>query len=197
MNFKKFAIVASVFIGVVFTLMIVLGCIHVDNSFEIDEPSKIIYYVKSSVGVERTKSESPKVYENITEKFNKSIKLTVFDYMAKGLSLNAKPGQAGSTDYSSYTATLKENGVCVEYIFSDKQSIVVEVDGNTKVVEFYSFIMEVKDSSRAKEVALYFSTSSGEYKDYANESTSKYPILIVAKQNKLYNYIMSLVEDDE
>lgn len=193
MNFKRFAIIASVFIGLIIVTLTTLGCIHINNALEIEEPSKIVYYVKSAVGVTRTEKESPKVFNTIKEKFNKSTNLSVFDYMAKGISLKSNPTQDYNNEFSPYSATLKENGVCLEFIYENKQSIVVEIDGNTKVVEFYSFIVEVKNSASANEIALYFSTSSGEYKDYDN--AGKNPIVIVAKQKSLHKYIMSLVEE--
>lgn len=190
MNFKKFAIVASVFIGFIIITMVVLGCVHVNMELEVDEPKYFKYYVNSSSdGGEKNADDSPKIYKNLNKLFKKSTSLSVFDYMSKGLSLKAKPTQDTENQFSPYATNMKEENVCLEVVFENKQSLVVEIDGDTKVIDFYSLFMIVNESSKAQEVALYFSTSSGSYKDY---SSSKEPIVIVAKTNKLYDYIMSL-----
>ena len=70
--------------------------------------------------------------------------------------------------------------------------MVVNIDGNTKVVEFTGLIMKVGKSRLGKEVALYFSTSTSDSKNY-----SKSPILITMDQNKLYNFIDDIAVSEE
>lgn len=190
MNFKKFAIVSCVIVAFIVATMVVLGCIRVNSKLEIEEPTTFVYYLKTSVGVEKTKADSPKVYNNLKNKVEEMTNLSIFDYMAKGISLKAKPGQDYDNEFSPYVSTLKEEGYCLEMQFEETQSIVVEIDGSTKVVEFTGLLMQVKNSSRAEEVALYFSTSTGSSKSYKDN-----PIVIVAKQRNLYRYLDSLVEE--
>lgn len=191
MNIKKFAIVSCCFVVLILATIITLGCVKVNSKLDIDEPTTFVYYVKSSVGVKKS-SDEPKIYNNLKKYVNEMTDLSIFDYMVKGISLKAKSGQ----DYNNnnkYSYDLKEKGICLEMQFDKTQSIVVEIDGNTKVIEFTGLIMQVKDSSKAQEVALFFSTSTGESKTYKEDN----PILIVAKQNKLYDYISSLVSSDD
>lgn len=192
MNFKKFAIVACSFVLIILATMITLGCVKVNSKLDVDEPTTFVYYVKSTVGVKKS-SDEPKIYNNLKKYVNEMTDLSIFDYMAKGISLKAKPGQDYDNQYV-YGYAMKENGVCLEMQFDKTQSIVVEIEGNTKVIEFTGLLMEVKSSSKAQEVALFFSTSTGESKTYDG---CENPILIVAKQNKLYEYISSLVDSDE
>lgn len=192
MNFKKFAIVACSFVLIILATMITLGCVKVNSKLDIDEPTTFVYYVKSTVGVKKS-SDEPKIYNNLKKYVNEMTDLSIFDYMAKGISLKAKPGQDYDNQYI-YSYSMKENGVCLEMQFDKTQSIVVEIDGNTKVIEFTGLLMEIKSSSKAQEVALFFSTSTGESKTYDG---CENPILIVAKQNKLYDYISSLVTEEE
>ena len=186
MNFKKFAIVACSFIIVILATMITLGCVKVNSKLDIDEPKTFIYYDNSTVGIKKS-SDEPKIYNNLKKYVSEMTDLSIFDYMAKGISLKAKPSQDYDNQYK-YSYNMKEKGICLEMQFEKTQSIVVEIDGNTKVVEFTGLIMAVKNSAQAQEVALFFSTSSGDSKSYKEEN----PILIVAKQNKLYKYISSL-----
>lgn len=191
MNIKKFAIVSCCFVLLILATIITLGCVKVNSKLDIDEPTTFVYYVKSSVGVKKS-SDEPKIYNNLKKCVKEMTDLSIFDYMVKGISLKAKPCQDYNNKYK-YSYDLKEKGICLEMQFDKTQSIVVEIDGNTKVIEFTGLIMQVKDSSKAQEVALFFSTSTGESKTYKEDN----PILIVAKQNKLYNYISSLVSSDD
>lgn len=191
MNIKKFAIVSCCFVLLILATIITLGCVKVNSKLDIDEPTTFVYYVKSSVGVKKS-SDEPKIYNNLKKYVNEMTDLSIFDYMVKGISLKAKSGQDYNNKYK-YSYDLKEKGICLEMQFDKTQSIVVEIDGNTKVIEFTGLIMQVKDSSKAQEVALFFSTSTGESKTYKEDN----PILIIAKQNKLYDYISSLVSSDD
>lgn len=190
MNFKKFAIFSCVIVAIIAATMVVLGCIRVNSKLDIEEPTTFVYYLKTSVGLEKTKTDSPKIYNNLKKKVEEMTNLSIFDYMAKGISLKAKPGQDYDNKFSPYTSSMKEEGFCLEMQYERTQTIVVEIDGNTKVVEFTGLMMQVKDSARASEVALYFSTSTGSSKSYKDN-----PIIIVAKQRNLYRYLNTLVED--
>lgn len=190
MNLKRFSIISAVIIGLLIATLITLSCVKVNNGLSLDDPSKIIVYAKSTVGTEYSMEETPskykeakKVYENITN-------LSVIDYMITGKSLKLEPGQDLKQKYATWKESNKSSNYCVELIFDKKQSIVVNVEGNTKVVEFYALIMMVEKSNLGREVAVYFSTSEGTSKSY---STS--PILINAKQNKLYKLIQSTVKN--
>ena len=129
MNFKKFAIVACSFIIVILATMITLGCVKVNSKLDIDEPKTFIYYDNSTVGIKKS-SDEPKIYNNLKKYVSEMTDLSIFDYMAKGISLKAKPGQDYDNQYK-YSYKMKEKGICLEMQFEKTQSIVVEIDGNT------------------------------------------------------------------
>ena len=191
MNFKKFAICTSIIIGIIVVTMVVLGCVHINNKLEIDTPTSYVVYLKSSAGKEYTEETHPSKYKKFNELLNNSTNLNVFDYMAKGLSLDAKASQDYSNQFVDWKEANKAENVCLEMVFDKKQTMVVNVQGNTKVVEFYSLIMQVDSSSRASRVALYFSNSTGSVKNYQEKN----PICVVMKQSKLYKFLNSLSEN--
>ena len=57
MNFKKFAIFSCVIVAIIAATMVVLGCIRVNSKLDIEEPTTFVYYLKSSVGLEKTKKK--------------------------------------------------------------------------------------------------------------------------------------------
>ena len=104
-----------------------------------------------------------------------------------GKNLKLEPSQDVKQKYSTWKESNKSDNYCMELIFEEKQSIIVTVDGNTKVIEFYGLIMVLNKTSNGAEVAMYFSTSEGTSKNYTTS-----PILVNAKQNGLYKLAASL-----
>lgn len=188
MNFKKFAIIAASFLGLIFIAMIVLACIHVNDGLEISKPDTYNVYINSRTATGGyTENDTPKVYSKIDKLYKEMTNLNLVDYMAKGMSFKSvKPGQ-NLEKGDEFDESVKESGICLELVYEEKQTIVVEIDGNTKVIEFYSIIMQVENQRKCREISVYFSTSSGSYKTYQENA-----ILIVGKQSKLYNYLSSL-----
>lgn len=188
MNFKKFAIIAASFLGLIFIAMIVLACIHVNDGLDIKKPDTYNVYVESRTALGGyTENDTPKVYSKIDKLYKEMTNLNLMDYMAKGMSFKSvNPGQNLDKD-DEFDESIKEKGICLELVFDEKQTIVVEIDGNTKVIEFYSIIMQVENQRKCREISVYFSTSTGSYKTYQSNA-----ILIVGKQNKLYDYLSSL-----
>jgi len=190
MNAKKFAIVACCFIAVIIASMITLGCIKVNDAPDMDTPSKYVVYAFDSNGTERN-PDTPKDFNKIDKAVKQSTNLNLFDYMAKGKSLKARAWQDIDGKLGAFKEGYKSDGICLEMIFEEKQSIVVEIDGNTRVIDFTGLIMQVKNSRKASDVALYFSTSTSDtYKSYQEN-----PIVIVAKQNKLYEVLSAFKND--
>ena len=190
MNLKKFSIISSIIIGILIVTLVTLSLIRVDNGMTLDEPSKIIFYPKTTAGVHYTKEETPSKFNQAKKLYEEMTNLSVLDYMLAGKSLKQDPSQDVNQLYKTWTESNKTNSLCMELIFEEKQSVVINVDGNTKVVEFYGLIMMLEKTALGHEVAMYFSTSTGTSKSY---STS--PILIHAKQTKLYILANSLIND--
>ena len=114
MNFKKFAIFSCVIVAIIAATMVVLGCIRVNSKLDIEEPTTFVYYLKTSVGLEKTKTDSPKIYNNLKKKVDEMTNLSIFDYMAKGISLKAKPGQDYDNNFPPYRNLNKEEGFFLE-----------------------------------------------------------------------------------
>lgn len=188
MNVKKFAIAVSVFIGVIAIIMVTLGCIHINHGLDIDDPESFIIYTKSTVGKPVTYEDTPSRYKDINKQISNMTSLNIFDYMVKGISLNAGVGQDLSNQFEKdWNNQNKSDSYCVEMIFKEKQSIVVTVDGNTKVIEFYALIFELPDTNKASYIPVYFSNSTGTSKSYQSN-----PLVIVAKTGKLAKLIKAM-----
>ena len=188
--FKKFSIIASIIASLIVVLVVVLGCVKVNNNLKIDDPDSILVYSKSTVAkAEYTSENSPSIYNKLKNLYNNMTNLSIFDYMLSKNDINTKPTQDIDNEFKQWTNVNKENGYCVEFIYNveNKQTVVVTVDGDTKVVEFYGLIMQVEDNKGVQKIALYFSISTGSSKTYSDN-----PIVVLGKQNDMLKYINSL-----
>ncbi len=190
MTLKKFGIFTCIIVGIIVVLTVVLGCIKVNCGLDLADPDSIIVYANTSVGLEYSSDTTPSKYKKLNNLKNEMTNLSIMDYMFSGRSLSEKPSQDIDNNYSKWVETNKTNGYCVELIYNDKQTVIVTIDGDTKVIEFYALIMTVEKSTLGHEVALYFSTTEGTSKSYQTN-----PILITAKQNKLLSYIKEITEE--
>ena len=117
--------------------------------------------------------------------------LSILDYMLHGNVIDTMPGNDYDEEYDTWSYTDKQENYCLELIFKEKQSSVVKVDGDTKVIDYYGLIMVVKKTTLSHEVALYFSTTE----DYeTTKSYSKSPILVNANQSGILKYLKTIEE---
>ena len=189
MNFKKFSIFASIIAALIVIMVVIFGCLRINNGLALKDPDSILVYAKSAVAKEYTEKDSPKIYGELKDLYNNMTNLNVLDYMLSKNDVNPKPTQDLDNKFKEWTNTNKSNGYCLEFIFSDtnKQAVVVTVDGDTKVIEFYGLIMKVEGNAGVQRVALYFSNSTGSSKNYSTN-----PIVVIGKQNNLFKYLNEL-----
>lgn len=186
MTLKKFSIFTSIIVGIMIITTVVLACIKVDGGLGIT-PDRAIVYLKSTSGTQCDASHNTAHFDKIVKYYKDMTKLSIADYMFKGKALNATAGQDYyNEETDTWSTSNKQENYCLELTFKEKQSIIVTVDGNTKVVDFYGLIMVLKRSVLSQQVALYFST----VEDFEQtKSYSKSPILINANQTKLVKYL--------
>ena len=187
MTIKKFSIFTSIIISIVLITSIVLGCVKVDNGLDIANPDKILIYKETSTGLELTASGRPKDYKKVKNLYNEMTNLSILDHMLNGRGIKDMPSQDIDGLNGTWKESYKTSGYCIELIFDEQQSVVVNVDGSTKVLEFYGLIMRVTKTTLGEETAIYYSSSTGSSKSYSGN-----PILVATKQNKLYKFIDSL-----
>lgn len=187
MTLKKFGIISSVIVSILVVITIVLSCVKVNCGLMLSAPSKFLLYNETSVSIALTEKNNPGDFKKMNELYNQMTNLSIINYMVNNKAIKSKPGQDLDDKYSRWIGTNKSENVCLELIYDDKQTIIVEVDGDTKIIEFYGLIMIVNNNVIGSEVAIYFSTSESETKSY-----SQNPILVNAKQNKLYKFIQEV-----
>jgi len=188
MTLKKFSIFSAIIISVIILLNIILCFIVIPTPFKITaDPSSItIYnYSVSSTGKTITKSNSYKEhYNNLLNAFIYSTNLSIFERAVSGSNVFDKATQDVGNRQPNWNS-VKNKNVTIEMNFSEKQSIIVCVNGNTKQIDYYGIALVVNNNTFVKDTVIYYKTSSGGA--YTNS-----PIILGAKTNKLYKIITSI-----
>lgn len=187
MTIKKFSILTLIIVAMVLITTIVLGCVKIDNGLSVSEPDKIIIYKESTTGLELSMDKRPGDFKKVYNLYKDMTDLSIVNHLVNGRGINGQPSQDIDGSEGTWKETYKTSGYCIELIFDEEQSVVVNIDGKTKVIEFYGVIMQVTKNSLGEETAIYFSTSTGSSKSYSSN-----PILVGAKQNNLYKFIKNL-----
>ena len=85
MNFKKFSIIASAIASFVLIVVIICGCLRVNNGLHLNDPDKILVYSKSTIAKEYTKQDSPKVYGELKSLYENMTEFTLDRFSFYGL----------------------------------------------------------------------------------------------------------------
>ena len=125
-----------------------------------------MYYYDSSVAGTTIESSNEK-FNSVCAELNDMTKLSIFSRLISGGKLDESPREELSskieTGYAS--SAMKTENTCLEVCFSEKQTQIVETDGNRHVIEFYSLLFIVSKSG-TREIAIYFDTKNVENHTY-------------------------------
>ena len=188
MNLKKFSIFATVIISIIALMCVVFCFIVIPAPFKISEdPASItVYnYNVSTVGKTVTKSNSEKEnYEKLLKAFVETTNLSIFERAVSGANVYSKPSQDIKQEEPTWSS-VKNKNMTFEISFSNKQYIILSIDGNTKPIGFYGLAFVVESNPFVHQVVMYYKTTS------AGTYTSS-PILIHANTSRLHSIIQSM-----
>ena len=168
MNYKRFGLISLILSIFVIGAVVSLCFIKTDTNGEklnIGEPAKFIYYDSSIVGttVESGTEKFDKIYAEVQNITN----LSIFSRLASGGKLDESPREelASKVESGYSSSQMKTENTCLEICFNEKQTQIVETEGNRHVIEFYSLLFVVSTSG-TREVAMYFDTKNVENHTY-------------------------------
>lgn len=182
MSLKKLGIVLCIFTSIIVGIIVVFACVKTDPNLQMNKPAKYIVYNNSSAGKTITQEEKSS-YEKLTKGIENCFKVNIFNTLASRKEVGYKPSQDIKNVYPTFSKS--SSTVYVEMVFDKIQTMIVEIDGDTRAIDYFSLIFEVKDSNRVKEIAIYHSSTT-------NQKYTTSPILVLGKQNKLYDLIFEL-----
>lgn len=162
---KKFIIISAVMTASILIMLLTMCFIKTAPNFTYSQPSSVMAYAKSSVAIKNGKGDSEfspnsQTYKDLTSEVDKMFKISMFKRVIKGDTVNPVVGQdiEGKTD--SWSSTLLSKNYAVAFNYKKKQRQIVNYDGDTKVVEYYGFVIILSEESSFTEVKIYFKTGT-------------------------------------
>ncbi len=192
MTIKKFSIFTSIIAGIIIVLLVTLSCIKVNGNIT-GAPDRAIAYLKSSTGVTCDETRNAKHFEKIKKLYSQMTNVSVFDYLASGEAVDTFSTQDLDDNKNYPSSTEKQENYCLELIFKDKQTVIIKIDGDTKVIEFYSILFVVKKSALSEVVEVYYS-STEDFESSKSYYNCKKPLYLRANGNKLVKYLSYMEE---
>ena len=188
MNYKKFGLFSIILSVLIIGAVISLVFIKTDTRGEklnIGTPSKFIYYDSSISGT--TIDNTDDKFDNVCLEFKNITNLSIFDRLVSGGKLDESPREelASKIESGYASSSMKTENTCLEVCFSEKQTQIVETNGNRHVVEYYSLLFVISKSG-TREIAMYFDT-----KNVENHTYEGLPFYVRGNTERLNNTIFS------
>ena len=185
MNYKKFGLVSIVIAVVIVAVCVVLCFIPSSTPLNISTPAYFNIYNHSTAATQITKENNEAKFNLINSCLQDMTQMSVFSRVAQGGKLDEKPSQDEDYEIGYFSTQLKQENLCLEVVFSDLQRQIVEVDGNTKVLEFYRMIFVVNGEG-AQVLPIYLNHNAGNDNLYTG-----LPMLVRTNMVNLYNACIS------
>lgn len=192
MNFKKFTIYATIISLIIIIATFSLGFITTSTPLHIDEPSAFYIYNNDTTSTKITKENNPEVFQQLVNGLNNLTNINLATRLIQGGNINEQPSQDVKSEYGEITVNLiKIKHVVVEVVWENKQQQIVYINGNTKMLEFYSMAFAIEDTStRIIPICLSQSLPNVTNKDYKGS-----PLLIRGSTAELYKATKEIIEN--
>lgn len=182
MTYKKFGIVAIVISALIVISCIVLCFIETNNEpLRFTSAPKTIYlYNHGTQATAVTEEDNSEKFNRIFANVKDMTSISIFTRFAQGGKIDELPSQDVDCEIGYYSNALKQENLCIELVFDQVQQQLIQIDGNEKVVEYYSMLFVVNEGG-AHVVAVYLNQNT------SNRVYTGLPMLVRADTTNLYN----------
>lgn len=162
MGFKKFSIFAIIISAVIIAVSLTLCFVKTDTYGEklnLSAPEYFVVYDGSEAGTKIDSSNAD--FEKLSNAFLSMTNVSIFSRLVFAGVLDEDVSQEQITNISAgyYSSTMKHQNTCIEACYNEKQAQIVNIDGNTRVIEYYSLLFEIS-SSGTRRVYIYFDSDN-------------------------------------
>lgn len=181
--------VTAIILVAIITTSIISVFTYTSDGLPAGSPKSInVYYASTS---ETTYEKGTENYNKILKGYTQMTRFSLFNQVASGFHINEKTNQdlSGNSSWSE-TNKLSSGWFSVEFIYDENQKVVVEVDGNTRVITFRSLIFLIDNSDERQDLKIYFSTL--DTRVYNTSESKAYPFIVQAKTADFYNTLQEI-----
>ena len=182
MSFKKFTIIAVVLSAIIIAVSLTLCFVKTDTYGEklrLSSPNYFVVYDGSEAGTKISSNSAD--YQALSSEFLKFTSVSIFSRLVFNgvLDEDVVQEQASNISAGYYTSAMKHQNTCLEACFEEKQTQIISIDGNTKVVEYYSLLFEIS-SSGTRNVYIYFDSDN-----ITNHTYTGLPLVVTGNTENL------------
>ena len=189
---KIFIAVSSFFMVAVITLLIVLGNVRKNITFEYDNPSVIRVYNKSTNPIKNdgyNKNDEP--YKNLIKKLKEMTNMTLMQRLDNLKTIKANVNVDSVGTYNSWQSEMKKDNLVIELDFAEEQDLVVYDGGNTRVISYWCLAYVITTYENFDEIVIYYSTTNSS--TAREESYAKCdPIVIKGYTEDIVRYVNTI-----
>lgn len=186
MNYKKFGIFSISIICVIIITSFVLGFIKTSNKLNQTRPCAFYIYNHSTTSTEVTESSNSDLFNKLCDELDNITNITIANRLIQGGKLSEEPTQDISQTYGEVTLNLiKFEHIVIEVVFAEKQQQIVNIGGNSKMLEYYSLAFAIDDTNPKMNVmCLSLTPPANSHKVYNGS-----PMLVRSSTSGLFNAI--------
>jgi len=174
---------------VIIVASFVLGFVKTKSPLNQETPSKFYIYDNSAVAQTVTKESDPELFDKLCAELENLTNISVAARLIQGGSVNEQPSQDIDQNYGEITVDLvKHTSLVLEVVWENKQQQIVEINGDKKVLEYYSCAIVLDDTApQLLPICLSQSTPSSVKREYKGS-----PMLVRGTTAGLFNVIKSV-----
>ena len=169
--------------GLVAVAAFVFGFIKTSAPLNQDRPMAFYVYDHSEVSTKITEETDPELFNKLCDSLANLTKINIASRLIQGGKLDEEPSQDIDQVYGEVSLdTIKFNHVVLEVVWDNKQQQIVNINGNHKVLEYYSCAFAVDETNpKILPLALSQSIPSSSSKVYHGS-----PLLVRGSTASLY-----------
>ncbi len=187
---KKLIISLSVFLAAIVIMLVCTCFIKTSPNLTYQNPETIMIYAKSSVAIKNGKGESTfskesNTYQDVVKNVEDMFKISMFSRISHGQTIYPNVGQDVEKSKPSWSTSILSKNYAVAFTFKEKQRQIINYQGDTRIIEYFGFIIIAQEALGFTEVSIYFKTSS-------DGSYTNSPMIAYANTKQLVKYIESI-----
>lgn len=190
---KIFSIVAAVILVFVVVLLSVMAGVKKNIGFDIEKPTWINVYYKSTTTTNDGASyeETDEEYNEILEQLKKMTTLSLLNLTLKNGSLNYEI-EYDTKFYATYDSSMKNENLVIELIYQSQKELVVYDNESARTIPYMCLQFIIPTDGNFEEIVVYSSLSNN-----ASSKEDQYktctPFILKGQVKKIIKYANTLV----
>ncbi|MEG1581633.1 MAG: hypothetical protein RR334_00535 [Clostridia bacterium] len=188
---KKYIAIFCSFISIIFVIFVTFLCVPINQKLNFEKPDSIFVYNKTLTGIELSNDNQKSNYEKVYNEFLNMTNVSIFNRLriTNTVYYGISQDLSGSAS-SAWNSSMKGTHTCIEFRYSKFNKVLVNLNGNTRLIETKTLIFRIEGKNELLKV-YYAINEDSENPQYVSDGKS-YPLLITASTKEMLKIAKSL-----